>query len=126
MVHVLWGEHKLQFGLCVNGDFMIGKPGPFQIIDSDGAVVAESPLEPPRRQYSCANYTACLSVACALNWDSFTCRGCNLEVNDALLWRAHQALKRDNVANKLCELPHIRFTVAPENEVVQRKVVGEK
>lgn len=116
----------LKFSLCVNGENMIGKPGPFQIIDSDGAIVAESPLEPPRRQYSCSNYTTCLSVACALNWDSFTCRGCNCDVNEALVWRAHQALKRDNVANKLCELPQIRFSAAPEGEVIRLKVVGEK
>ncbi len=87
---------------------IIGKPGPFQIIEALGSGEVDSPIEPPRRRYDCHNYEVCLDIATALNWDSYTCRGCSTEINQALLWRAHQAARKDTVAGSLCErLPHI-------------------
>ena len=86
-------------------------PGPFQIVSSNQPVVDDAPLEPPRRRYSCPNYDTCLDLAAALNWDSFTCRGCNGCIDGRLYWRAKQALRRDGVARKICELPAISVLV---------------
>lgn len=87
---------------------IIGKPGPFQVIESLGCGDVDSPIDPPRRRYDCHNYDVCLDIATALNWDSYTCRGCSTEINQALLWRAHLAARKDTVAGSLCEhLPHI-------------------
>ncbi len=81
---------------------MIGTPGPFPVIESDGLGDVEKPISAPRRRYSCAKYDTCLNLACALNWDNFTCRGCSGEVNQSLLWQAHQARRKDKVARRLC------------------------
>ncbi|RIL12380.1 MAG: hypothetical protein DCC75_00545 [Proteobacteria bacterium] len=81
-----------------------GKPGPFRVVDSG----CEHNCEPPRRRYSCPNYEICLNLAAALDWDSFTCRGCTGKVNQALHWQARQAKKKDLVARKICHLPEIR------------------
>ncbi len=88
---------------------MIGKPGPFQIIERDGCGLVDSPMSPPRRRYGCSNYATCLDLAAALNWDNFTCRGCSGEIDETLYWRAHQASKKDAVANSLCEIPNIQY-----------------
>lgn len=88
---------------------MIGKPGPFQIIESEGSGMVDTPISAPRRRYECVQYATCLDLAAALNWDNFTCRGCCGEIDQALLWRAHQAQKKDRVAGRLCELPEIKF-----------------
>ena len=88
---------------------MIGKPGPFQIIESDGSGVVEQPIAPPRRRYSCPRYSTCLDLAAALNWDSYTCRGCSGFIDETLLWRARQAQKNDAVAGQLCEIPEIQY-----------------
>lgn len=87
---------------------MLGKPGPFQIIESDGCGDVDAPIAPPRRRYGCQHYTTCLELAAALNWDSFTCRGCSEEIDEALLWRARQARKKDAVARSICPTPEIR------------------
>ncbi|MCB0310716.1 MAG: hypothetical protein KDD42_05750 [Bdellovibrionales bacterium] len=97
---------------------MIGEPGPFRIIGNIGDNAPESPRRPPRRRYDCQNYSTCLNIACALNWDSFTCRGCCADVSEALKWRAHQALKKDGVANSLCELPEIHYHENCDNPVL--------
>lgn len=88
---------------------MIGKPGPFQIIESEGCGNVDAPISAPRRRYGCDHYDTCLNLAAALNWDSFTCRGCSEEIDEALLWRAKQAEKRDSVARSLCQIPHIQL-----------------
>lgn len=102
---------------------MIGKPGPFQVIKSEGITPGDTPTEPPRRRYSCPNYEACLSIGCALNWESFTCRGCSGDVNETLLWRAHQEMKKDRVANRICEVPDLKVCNPEEAEL---KVVGKR
>lgn len=100
---------------------LLGKPGPFQIIENDGRGSVDSPMLPPRRRYACPNYNTCLSVACAFNWDSFTCRGCNGEIDQKSLWKAHQEMKRDKVADSLCEIPEIPIVsgTAESDKVVQ-------
>jgi hypothetical protein len=87
---------------------MIGKPGPFQIIRSDESGGPNTPGPAPRRRYSCANYETCLDLAAAVNWDNFTCRGCSGEIDQALYWRAHQAMKKDGIVKTLCEIPQIK------------------
>ena len=96
----------------------IGKPGPFQVIEAQGPEERSSgsldvPIPSPRRRYSCSNYETCLNLACALNWDSFTCRGCSGQISNALLWRAHGARKKDKVARSLTAVPSI---VSPANK----------
>ena len=86
---------------------MLGEPGPFQIINNEGNGVVENPTMAPRRRYSCENYDTCLNLAAAMNWDNFTCRGCCGQVNEKLCWRAHQARKKDNIADRLCAIPDI-------------------
>jgi hypothetical protein len=110
----------------------LGKPGPFEVklngavTGATGAVSSKnSPprtsirllehsesedlsvptSEPPRRRYTCPNYEMCLDLAAALNWASFTCRGCNGDVDESLYWRAHQIRRKDSVAKILCVLP---------------------
>jgi hypothetical protein len=67
----------------------------------------EAPVEAPRRRYDCQNYCTCLDLAAALNWDNFTCRGCSGDIDEKLLWRARQALRKDEVARQVCDLPAI-------------------
>lgn len=91
----------------------LGTPGPFQVID--GPILDKStkseldhPPEGPRRRYDCKNYETCLNLAAALNWDSFTCRGCCEEVNEKLLWRAQHEMRKDQMAKAICDLPNPR------------------
>jgi hypothetical protein len=102
---------------------MIGKPGPFQIIEDQGTT--DQPISPPRRRYFCPHYETCLNLAAALNWDSFTCRGCCGEIEQTLLWRARQAQKKDKIAHELCELPEITQVEAQEDEGAV-KVAGNR
>jgi len=92
----------------------LGDPGPFEVRFSDVEDAAPcegegstSRDEMPRRRYDCACYERCLELAAALNWESFTCRGCNGVVNESLLWRVGQAIRRDSVAKALCAAPKI-------------------
>ena len=95
---------------------MIGKPGPFQIIECENAS-AELPGEPPRRRYSCQHYETCLDLAAALNWDNYTCRGCCGEIEESLYWRARQMMKKDSVVRSICgELPDIRMHNSPHED----------
>lgn len=91
---------------------MIGTPGPFRIIESDSAGSVDAPIPPPRRRYMCHNYTTCLDIAGALNWDNFTCRGCSGEADQTLLWRAKNSIKKEKGLSRLFKLPIIKsFTV---------------
>ncbi|MBX7143788.1 MAG: hypothetical protein K1X79_05005 [Oligoflexia bacterium] len=102
---------------------MLGKPGPFQIIESEGSGLVDAPMSPPRRRYACSNYHTCLDLAAALNWDNFTCRGCCGDINESLYWRAHQASKKDSVIQTLCEIPNLQYvaneTATPSPELVK-------
>lgn len=95
---------------------MLGKPGPFQIVnDIPQSGTIDKPGAPPRRRYACDSYDICLDLAVALNWDNFTCRGCCGEVNESLIWRACQARRKDQVADQLCNLAKPR---ASKNKTV--------
>ena len=107
---------------------MIGNPGPFQVIESEGSGIVDSPMTAPRRRYSCENYNTCLDLAAALNWDNFTCRGCCGDVNESMCWRALHAQKKDRIAGRLCSIPAIHchkeessFEDLPDNVI---KLVG--
>jgi len=71
---------------------------------------ALAPVEAPRRRFDCSNYCTCLDLAAALNWDNFTCRGCSGDIDEALLWRARQALRKDDIARQVCDLPAIEVS----------------
>lgn len=82
---------------------MIGKPGPFQIIENEPS---DAPTNAPRRRYTCSNYCTCLDIAAALNWDNYTCRGCSGEIDESLRWRARQIAKKDKIVQFICnEIP---------------------
>lgn len=78
--------------------------------DHGNTASAAAPAVPsaPTREYSCSNYELCLNLAAALNWESFSCEGCCGRVNETLLWQAHQAVKRDKVGSRICDLPEIK------------------
>ena len=89
-------------------------PGPFEVVedqssaaDASGSVLDDSAAEPILRLHDCAHYETCLDLAASLNWNSFTCNRCSGEVNNALLWRAHQHQRKDSVAKALCDLKPI-------------------
>jgi hypothetical protein len=92
----------------------LGSAGPFQILDApipDGSCLKselDHPPEGPRRRYDCINYETCLKIAAALNWFSFTCRGCCGDVNEKLFWRAQQEVRKDEMAKIICDLPDAR------------------
>ncbi|HQH26548.1 MAG TPA: hypothetical protein PLP17_04055 [Oligoflexia bacterium] len=71
---------------------------------ADDAVDGDS-LDTPDRRYDCENYDTCLSLAAALDWHSFSCGGCSGCVNQQLLWRAHNALRRSSAMRRICKLP---------------------
>ena len=62
----------------------------------------------PPRNYDCANYDTCLSLAAALDWASFRCSGCNGCVNEKLLWRAHHVVRKNSALRKICSLPVLK------------------
>lgn len=94
--------------------FMLGKPGPFQIIENESL---DSPSEAPRRRYDCRNYETCLNLAAALNWDNFTCRGCNALIDESLLWRAQQEAKKDKIVRRICStMPEVSCFSNPKDE----------
>ena len=94
---------------------MLGKPGPFQIIESEGCGNVDAPIAAPRRRHGCQCYDTCLDLAAALNWDNFTCRGCSGSIDSSLFWRARQAQKKDAVVKTLCDFPLHR--IQPEVSV---------
>ncbi len=102
-------------------DSQLGSPGPFEVRfdDAEDACTPEesgvAAIETtPRRRYDCCSYEQCLELAAALNWESFTCRGCSGEFNKALLWRAGQVIRRDQVAKALCTAPSISTLCIPQ------------
>jgi hypothetical protein len=86
-------------------------PGPFQWSLDHATPSANS--DTPLRQTSCAHYEECLDLAAALNWDGFTCEGCNHEINSTLVWRAHLSARKDALAKSM--LCSIRPLIAIRN-----------
>jgi hypothetical protein len=85
----------------------IARMGPFEVPDASAAETAKgfSASDPDRelvRELDCRNYTTCLNLAAALNWESFTCEGCEGEINQSLTWRAGQSAIRDKVVKFFC------------------------
>ena len=66
------------------------------------------PSEPVIREFDCPQYDTCLSLTAALNWESFSCADCCGELNEQLLWRAHQNCRRDKSLAGLCQLPELK------------------
>ncbi len=94
-------ENSSRFPLSIN----FGDAKKASANDDDDPAIGS--LEPPVRQYSCANYDTCLDLAAALNWASFTCGSCRGTINEQLLWRARHITRRDSVAKAICELPPV-------------------
>jgi hypothetical protein len=105
---------------------VIGKPGPFQVIDNDGHGNPDAPISPPRRRYDCSHYETCLDLAAALNWDSFSCRGCSGEVNESLFWRAAQMEKRDALVSEICTIPLLKGKRPALVEIRSGRKIGRK
>jgi predicted Fe-S protein YdhL (DUF1289 family) len=64
-------------------------------------------LKDPPRDFDCPNYNTCLCLAAALNWHSFSCQGCTRSIDEHLIWRAHQELRKDKALSKLLQLPRL-------------------
>ncbi len=77
-------------------------------VEEPQAEQAQSDFQEPERNYDCSNYSACLGLAAALDWTSFTCRGCNGCVNEQLLWKAHQRVRDNKTLQSVCNLPVLR------------------
>ena len=65
----------------------------------------EADEDGPFRNFECDNYNKCLSLAAALDWNSFTCEGCSCEINQQLIWRARHRLRSEPQLAKVFNLP---------------------
>lgn len=129
----------------MTADSRIGNPGPFEVhselldnspLDPDQSNkslsdASKSPIERPtplddlpRRRYECEKYERCLGLAASLNWDSFTCNGCNGEINEKLTWRAHLSARKDSVAKHLFQAPPITTYAKSDNVPDKVEVVA--
>lgn len=101
----------------MTSEALIGTPGPFEVrtellvshsaSSSDTTDVPTPNSDVPRRRYECESYEMCLGLAGALNWESFTCRGCSGQPSENLLWRARVSARKDSVAARLLKAPPI-------------------
>jgi hypothetical protein len=81
--------------------------GPFEVSSTNQVPLGSAPTTTSSetelvRELDCKNYTTCLNLAAALNWESFTCEGCSGEINKSLSWRAGQSAIKDKVVKLLC------------------------
>lgn len=88
------------------------KYGPFHAEQIEGVNFPQ-----PTRNYDCANYDTCLSIAGGLDWDDFTCRGCVGEVNQSLYWQIRQAQRKDSLVKEICEVPGAVLVQRDSSEV---------
>lgn len=86
------------------GSAMAPRPGPFRIFPRDEEVALDG--SGPDRRFGCGNYNSCLSLAAALNWDSFSCRGCSGSIDETIRWRAKGESRRDASMKSLCNIPN--------------------
>jgi hypothetical protein len=80
---------------------MVKDRGPFPVI-LDNSPPSKNP---PRRNHSCPNYEGCLSLAAALDWQSFSCLGCAGDPDVTLVWRAQLKRKDDPLASRFLREP---------------------
>jgi hypothetical protein len=95
----------------------LGTPGPFEVrteLTNNHFTSSAGTIDPPattadvpRRRYECDSYELCLGLAGALNWESFTCRGCSGQPSENLLWRARLSARKDTVAARILNVPPI-------------------
>ncbi len=71
------------------------------------AIIQDTSIKAPERNFDCDNYDLCLGLAAALDWSSFSCQGCCGRVNKQLLWRANHKAKEDKSLSGLFNLPSI-------------------
>ena len=93
---------------------MAEKSGPFQVLAKDSNLLADG--EGPDRNFACKNYNSCLSLAAALNWESFSCGGCTGTIDETIRWRAKGVSKRDSALRQLCIIPNpsvVRSFITP-------------
>lgn len=90
---------------------MSAEQGPFKLLDNHSSDCDNQP--DPFRNYECDNYTTCLSLAAALDWESFHCRGCKGEINDQLLWQARKLERQDKLVGQICHLTDEDSTISP-------------
>jgi hypothetical protein len=65
---------------------------------------------PPIRNRECCNYQECLTIAACLNWESFTCSGCNGTVDSQLQWQAGLSRRVDPICHSFTPRPKIEVT----------------
>jgi hypothetical protein len=104
---ITMSEHKQQIGI----------QGPFEVPLSDAP--SDIPEDELPRELDCSNYERCLDLAAALNWESFTCKGCCGEINECLTWRARQISRKDSMVRALCGTPKIE--TVPGSAVSHKK-----
>ena len=88
--------------------------GPFEV--NSALALVEDSYEPLVRHLDCTNYCACLNLAVALDWESFTCEGCSGDINESLKWRARQSARRDDITRALCPKPDLRTVKGSRSE----------
>lgn len=74
---------------------------PLRVLQTQPPVTSEDefdlgPIPTPVRNFECPNYEICLNLTAALDWHSFTCKGCQEKINEKLLERASRALDADH------------------------------
>ncbi len=94
--------------------------GPFEEKPLDDAHI-DLPGDTLSRELDCQNYDRCLDLAAALNWESFTCKGCCGAIDETLTWRARQVSRKDSVVKALCGTPKIETILgcAPQHKKVE-------
>lgn len=83
-------------------------PAAPEVNSAHSETTGDTEYEIPERQYDCSNYSTCLGLAAALDWNSFSCTSCSGSVNEKLLWRAHQKVRENKALQRVCNLPVLR------------------
>jgi len=63
------------------------------------------------RDIHCNNYSNCLGLAVALNWNSFSCEGCKKQINTQLIWKAHAKTKSNQLLEVICQPKNLRRVI---------------
>ena len=103
----LGAQKTLQGKISFSASPQRHKRAPLALLPHNEEEAFEITSEPPLRNFDCQHYNACLSLAAILEWESFTCDGCNGCMNKQLLWRGHQRLKREKDLRAIYRLPEL-------------------